>query len=396
VSALLVGVGVVLIVVGLADVFLTVLHYENPGFLAVRTYRYGWEIARRITAPLPRRLRGLMRSMTAPAMVVLNLTGWLGFQIVGFALVYEPAIAHGHFTTARNGTSFGTALYFSAASLTSLSFSDVEPRTLAYHGVAALETLVGLALLTLAISYLLNLYRILQDQGALSTGLFHHARNGNEPLTLLEPHFPRGRPAELGTLVRTLHDNITTEHEGLRRYPIVWYFHTRRPYRSLPYMFWFTGAAAAALRWGVPEGHPTSEEPWLPGLIRGFDDVVDRVASRFLPEPLPDPPEPVALDVFACAVRTSGDLASATRSGGGEGADEGAAGDDGLTRFLAVERAMCELASTSPERDVERRYRRYCAWSIFVGRGRIFVEAASRDLGLDPATLYEAPERLRF
>jgi len=91
VSALLVGVGVVLIVVGLADVFLTVLHYENPGFLAVRTYRYGWEIARRITAPLPRRLRGLMRSMTAPAMVVLNLTGWLGFQIVGFALVYEPA-----------------------------------------------------------------------------------------------------------------------------------------------------------------------------------------------------------------------------------------------------------------------------------------------------------------
>ncbi|HVM67487.1 MAG TPA: ion channel, partial [Acidimicrobiales bacterium] len=161
-SAVWVVAGAAVIAFGICDLFLTVLHYESPGLVTLRAYSVAWKGARWSTAPLPPRARAFTRSMVAPALVVVQIAVWLGLQVVGFALLYYPAISSHHFVVGRTGHSFGTTLYFSAASLTSLSFSDVEPRSLAYHSVAAAETLVGLGILTLTISYVLNLYRVLQ------------------------------------------------------------------------------------------------------------------------------------------------------------------------------------------------------------------------------------------
>jgi len=377
-SALSIFGGLLVVSLGLVDVFLTVLHYENPGLLAGPTYRAVWACARWITAPLPNPTRALARSMVAPSMVVMTLAGWLALPVLGFSLVYWPPIAHHHFAVGHAGHSFGTAVYFSAASLTSLSFSDVQPASLAYHAVAAAETLVGLGILTLAISYILNLYRVLQDQGVLATLLLHHSAGGNDPIRLLESHFVDGRPEGLSTLVRELDRNLTEYREGMRRYPLVWYFHTRRPYRSLPYIFWFTGSAAAALRWGLPSGHPAGRDPWLPGLIAGYEHTISQVSGQFLPAGLPSAPDPVAPDVFA-------------RADQGQGVD-----DEMLGRFLDIETEMGRLAGLGERGDLAQRYERYQAWTAFVGRGRRFVDEACRQLGLDPALLSQDPGRTRF
>jgi hypothetical protein len=377
VSVLSIVAGVAVVTFGLLDVFLTVLHYENPGF-ALPAYRAVWAGARWLTTPLPGSSRARTRSMIAPAMVVMTLVGWLAFPVLGFSLIYWPAVAHRHFAAGHAGHSFGTALYFSAATLTSLSFSDVQPVSLAYHAVAAIETLVGLGILTLAISYVLNLYRVLQDQGILAMLLLQHSDRGNDPIRLLASHFIDGRPQGLGTLVRELDRNLTEHREGMRRYPLVWYFHTRRPYRSLPYIFWFTGAAGAALRWGLPRGHPATREPWLPGLLAGYDDAIDQIARQFLPSGLPPVPDAVPAEAFAAAL---------------QGAE---VHDDMVRRFLDIEAAMCTIAGPVDPGDFADRYERYRAWTAFVGRGRAFVEAASRKLGMDPDVLYEDPRRIRF
>jgi len=368
--------GAVVIAVGVTDVFLTVLHYESPGLMTLRAYASAWRAARWCTAPLPPRARALLRSMFAPALVVATIAVWLGLQVVGFALVYSPAIADHHFETGRAGHSFGTALYFSGATLSSLSFSDVEPRSLAYHGLAAAETLVGLGILTLAITYVLNLYRVLQDQGVLSSLLLHHSMAANDPVALVRPHFVDGRPEGLGTLLRELDRNLTEYREGIRRYPLVWYFHTRRPYRSLPYIFWFTGAAAAALRWALPASHPATTDPWLPGLINGYEDTVRGVSLQFLGETgVPEPA--VSLAEFRAAI-------------------EGRTAPDRVTRFLETERLMCEMGRTAPEPDVAERYARYREWARFSDVGRAFVRDASTALGLDPEQLFTDPRSVTF
>ncbi len=57
--------GVVLILVGLLDVFFTVLHYDGFGFLSSRLYNRLFEAVRFLTRPLPRRCRALGLSMAA-------------------------------------------------------------------------------------------------------------------------------------------------------------------------------------------------------------------------------------------------------------------------------------------------------------------------------------------
>jgi hypothetical protein len=375
-SAVWLVVGAAVIAFGIYDLFLTVLHYEDPGLVTLRTYSAAWKGARWATKPLPRRARAFTRSMVAPALVVVQISLWLGLQVVGFALLYYPAISSHHFVVGRTGHSFGTALYFSAASLTSLSFSDVEPRSLAYHSVAAAETLVGLGILTLTISYLLNLYRVLQDQGVLSSLLLHHSATENDPTALLRPHFVDGRPTELGTLLRELDRSLTEFGEGIRRYPLVWYFHTRRAYRSLPYIFWFAGAAAGAVRWGLPATHPATTDPWLAGLISGYEDMVGRVSGQFLGAPA-QPGAALTFTEFRDAV------------GRGEGGGM-------VTRFLEVEQRMCEMGATEPEHDLGARFERYRDWVRFAGMGGAFVRRASTSLGLDPQLLFDDPRGARF
>jgi hypothetical protein len=161
---------------------------------------------------------------------------------------------------------------------------------------------------------------------------------------------------------------------------VVWYFHTRRPYRSLPYIFWVTASVASALRWTAPREHPASQVPWLEGLVTGFDDVLDEVTENFLPQPLPDPPAPAPCGRFR-------ELAC------GSEADDEAGRLVG--RFLHVERWMHGLAGVEVGPPDEDRYHRYVDWNAFTGRARAFVELASRDLGIDPHLMYEDPQRVQ-
>lgn len=380
--------GALIVAIGLVDVFVTVLHYDGPGIFALPTYRFVWETLRRATEILPGRLRVMGRSMAAPLMVVLTLVLWLGVQIVGFALLYYPAVTSS-FAVGRVGRSFATALYVSIATLTSLSFGDVEPRTLAYHLVASLETLVGLGILTLSISYLLNLYRELQEQGVLASLLYQRSFGSNEPLRLLEPHFVTGKAANVSLVVRELHHSLVAYEEGVRRYPVLWYFHARRPYRSVPYIFWATAAVAGALAWAAPADHAASKDPWLPGLLEGFEHVLTRVASRFLRQTVPEPPEPVSLERF-CARAASTDTDTDIDADPGAG-DEGAM----LDRFLELERSLHRLTRTDIGPPTVGRYDRYCQWLFFTARARAFVELASRDLGMNPELMYEDPGRIQ-
>ncbi|MBO0730583.1 MAG: two pore domain potassium channel family protein [Acidimicrobiaceae bacterium] len=379
-NVLLYVLGAILVVGGLVDVFLTVLHYDAPGLVLARSYRFVWHIARTATAALPERPRSLARSMVAPVMVAGSIGGWLGAQLLGFGLIFLPGFQSRHgFTLGQLTGSLWSALYFSAATLTSLSFSDVEPRTLGYHWLAAAETLIGLGILTLTISYLLGLYQVLRQQSVLAARIQHQSGSSNDPRSLLAPHFFNGQARETSVLVRDLHQGLTEHYQGLLRYPIVYYFHTRQPNRSIAYIFWFVGATAAALRWGLPEGHPVAADPWLPALIEGYEDMARHLEDRFLPDAPEAPPEPVPFDTFLLARATGMDPEN-----------------ERLKSFLAIDRCLQDLACLKEPSDAHEAYQRYQQWFHFTSCGRAFVQSATQDLGLSPQVLYEEPGRSLF
>ena len=98
-----------------------------------------------------------------------------------------------------------------------------------------------------------------------------------------------------------LHRSLVELYEGLKRYPVLYYYHSRWASRSLHYTFRMIGGVAGALCWGLPKNHPASQSPWLPTLITGVDMMTSYIDERFLSESLEETPEPVPFETFEAA-----------------------------------------------------------------------------------------------
>ncbi|MDQ5812333.1 MAG: ion channel [Actinomycetota bacterium] len=373
---LLVAVGVFLILVGLLDVFFTVLHYDGYGFLSSRLYNKLFSAVRFLTRPLPRRYRALGLSMAAPLMVPVTITVWIFLVSLGYALIYYAGMGGRTFSFSDAGLepSFMEALYFSGVAVSTLGFGDITPTSSLYQAIVVSEALVGFGILTLAISYIIGVYGVLQRLGVLAAGLHHQAQDTDNPWTILAPHFQGSKPVALESHLMELHRGLVEVYEGMRRYPIVYYYHSRRAYRSLPYTFRTMGGMAGALRWGLPTGHLASQTPWLPTLITGLTTLMVYMDERFLSEHLEDAPKPVSFEGFEAALIGQRDPP-----------------DWFSKRFLEMERWMRDLAHLEEAPDAKEAYERYSEWLPFAHHVRAFFEASAKDLGYELKELAHGP-----
>jgi hypothetical protein len=369
--------GVFLIIVGLLDVFFTVLHYDGFGFLSSRLYRRIFGLVRFLTRPLPRRYRALGLSMAAPLMVPVTIAVWILLVTLGYALVYYAGMDGETFFSlpGRNlDPSLLEALYLSGVAVSTLGFGDITPTSSLYQAIVVSEALVGFGILTLAISYIIGVYGVLQRLGVLAAGLHHQAQDTDNPWTILAPHFQGSKPVALESHLMELHRGLVEVYEGMRRYPIVYYYHSRRAYRSLPYTFRMMGGMAGALRWGLPTGHLASQTPWLPTLITGLTTLMVYMDERFLSEHLEDVPKPVSFEGFEAALTGQRDPP-----------------DWFSKRFVEMERWMRDLAHLEEAPDAKEAYERYSEWLPFAHHVRAFFEASAKDLGYELDELAHGP-----
>lgn len=361
--------GLGLVVVGLLDVFFTVLHYDDFGFLSKRLHRGIWGALRRLTAPMPRNLRNFVLSLGGPLMIPATILLWLGLVTVGFALIYYAGKGGENFAFDYDvDQSFGRMLYLSGVTVATLGYGDITPISPLYELMALSESLIGFGLLSLSISYVLGTYSVLHQLTILDSDLYHQAEDPTDPKSTLISHFPEGHPKNLDPHLMSLYRGMIAYAEGLRRYPVVYYFYGRRPYRSMPYAFYMIGGLAAALRWGLPKGHSATQEPWLPALVEGFTGVTIRIEKRFMHHrQAQDGPQAVAFSTFVDCL---------------EGKEEPA--DTWLGQFLDLERRMRQLAGLDGALpDAEEAYTRYKEWLPFAHRVDRFVRITLEDLGLE-------------
>jgi len=176
-----------------------------------------------------------------------------------------------------------------------------------------------------------------------------------------------------------LTDDLDRYEQGLRRYPVVYYFHTRRTDRSVPRVFAALGELIALARWGLPADEPLTHDPSLRALSRQYVMTMERMQRSFthrLPE---ERRLPVAEERFWQVRR--GEL----RDPGVEafGALEAEARySAGLPHCLEV--ADCGASHAEV-------YRRYREWLAFAEHRRVFVEGITRSLGYEqmPETLFD-------
>jgi hypothetical protein len=361
--------GALIVLAALVDLFVTVFNYDGFSFLANRLHGVLWKTMRRLARPLPTRARHAALSLGSASMLPATYVLWLGLLITGFAMMFAAGLSAAGFSS-RAGHGIGTGFYLSAGDITSLTFGDITAQSGLMRALVVLETIIGLTTFTLALGYVVTTFGVLRTLDGLHATVRRHAEEPSKPSSILARHFRGGQPTELPSLLERITEKLEDYDQGLRRYPVVYYFHTRRLARSIPKIFSNLGRLVALVRWGLPADEPMTDDPLLAALIGEYGTTLERLQRSFVGPPDLHPPEP--LDRAEFIEQYARDAA------GPDGADENVA------EFRELQQAARSSAGIpfSPTAD-EDSYEQYREWLPFAYRNRVVLRRVAHALGYD-------------
>jgi hypothetical protein len=296
------------------------------------------------------------------------MTFWLGTVIVGYGLIYYSQMHGMSFLYSGQNLSPGlfSAMYFSAAQLATVGTSQISPETDLLRVISIVETMTGLGLITLILTFLFGVYQVVHDLRALASNFVTAEHHPDDPLAGLDPYFAQGELSCLDNDLRAISDNLWSYTDGLRQHPLAYFFQSGNDHFSLPYVLHMSGHWVAALRWGLPSEHPVTTQPLVTRLTLQFEQFADHLQGR------PGwtrvrTPEVVSYECFLAAYGT-----------------EQAESDEWLGRFLLLDRYMARLARSDHPANPMMAYQRYKLWLPFARRTEQMIAAISQDLDYRP------------
>ncbi|MEE6272313.1 potassium channel family protein [Georgenia sp. MJ206] len=212
-------VGALLVGLVLWDVFQTLWYPSAQGRLSRALMMGTWRLTGRLG-------RGA-RKRSGPLALVAVIGAWGALVVVGGALVYWPhvptAFTYGPGVVPDDGAELLEALYLSLVSVATLGFGDVVPTVGWLRAAVPLQALIGFALLTAAVSWVLQVYPALNRRRTLSL----HLAALREAGTLEALGALTGVTA--ARILGTLATSLTKVRVDLTQYSETYYFQDESP-----------------------------------------------------------------------------------------------------------------------------------------------------------------------
>jgi hypothetical protein len=289
--------GGLLVCLILVDVFLTVLYARiGTGILSPRLARAVWYVFRLLACRAGSR-RGKVLSVCGPTILVLLLGMWALGLTLGTALILHPHL--GKAITSSSGktdTGFITALFAGGSSIAIVGASNYTPQSGWFKLFYLFNSLVGMSVVSLTLTYLMQIYTALQRRN--SAALSVHIGSGKiaDAAKLLAGIGPQGRFETGITVLAGLADDLANVKEAHHFYPVLFYFRFEQPFYSVSRMTTVALDTVTLIRAALDNNHyrwfidsgavsDTWESSML--LLRTLEEAF---LGRDLPEPAaPDP-----------------------------------------------------------------------------------------------------------
>lgn len=242
--------GVLLVLLVLADVFLTVLFpASGHGPLREPLSRWTWRRLVGIGGRLPPERRRRLLAYSGPVIISQTILVWLLLLILGWALVYLPALGTGIVAAqGRTDDGFATALYVSGFTVTTLGTGDVVPVDPVYRLLVVTEAAVGFSVVTLVLTYFLSTYGAVTRRRTFASQLHHQTFGTGSAAHLLAGLTDgQGRLAGRAELA-AIASHLTEMGETHTSYPVLAYFHYRHERYAIPRMLLVALEAGALVR----------------------------------------------------------------------------------------------------------------------------------------------------
>lgn len=223
--------GAALVLLALVDVFLTVLHARlGTAVLSTRVSRLVWRAFRPFAARAGRQ-RGKVLSFCAPTILVALVGMWAALLAVGMALLIHPAL--GSAVRASAGPTpgdFVTAMYAAGSSLFFVSVGDLAPHTPPYRLLYLVSSLIGMSVLSLTITYLLQLYQGLRERNTFGLKLHLMTGSTDDAVEIVAGMAARGHFDATYSAFAEIGAEATKVKEAHHFYPILAFFRFREPF----------------------------------------------------------------------------------------------------------------------------------------------------------------------
>jgi hypothetical protein len=210
------AIGVAVVLLALRDIFHTLWHPSGRGGFSRQVMAAVWRAGR------PRRGRHRVSVLAGPLSMGFVVVTWVALVALGWTLVYWPHLAEGFVLgsnlgeTARGGLL--DALYLSMVTVATLGFGDIVPTDEWLRIAVPVEALLGFALLTAAVTWVLQIYPALTRRRALAVRLSLLAR-ADAVRVLAEEEMAMTAP-----LLESLAGELVQARVDLKQYAETYYF----------------------------------------------------------------------------------------------------------------------------------------------------------------------------
>ncbi|MDQ6693599.1 MAG: ion channel [Chloroflexota bacterium] len=225
--------------------------------------------------PLKGDARHRFLGLAIPLLIVGLMASWVLLLLFAFGLIYAAWIAApGAFRTTIGGSTpeWGDALYFSGITLATVGYGDFQPVHVFLRVVAIIEGFSGVAVISLSIAYVLEIYPIIQRKRVLAVLLNEETAGQVSALPLLVRYLRNNNFEALADLLRLINMEMLTVAEAHRRLPVLHYSHPVEVERSFLRVLLVVRNLVATLRYGVASGRGIawSQDP----RVRGLEDTL--------------------------------------------------------------------------------------------------------------------------
>ncbi len=288
-------IGAFIIMLILLDVFLTVLYARiGTGIISYQLAHLAWRFFLFLSKPF-RRARANVLSFCGPVIVILLVVVWALGLTCGTALIIHPKL--GTSVRAGNGstpTDFITALYTGGSSISVVGSSDLAPQTSGFRLFYLLNSVVGMSVVSLTLTYLMQIYTALQQRNTLGLKLHLMTSKTDDAAELVAGLGPQGQFNSSYSNLADLAVEMTQVKELHHFYPVLFYFRFREPYYSVSMSALVALDTVTLLKTGLPDeqygwlkSSASVSQLWHAALL-----LVTILEGTFLPGGSPDQPEP--------------------------------------------------------------------------------------------------------
>ena len=282
--------GILLVLFILVDVFLTVLYARmGAGILSTQLARVVWRGFRALARLLGARSRMLL-SFCGPFILVSVLLVWALALAVGVALIIHPKL--GTSVTATSGptpTDFATALYASGGSISIVGGSNFQPETAGFRLLFLVNSIVGMSVISLTVTYLLQVYNALYRRNATGFALHLASAETGDAAEIVVGLAPEGEVSGGYTNLSEIAAQIAGVKESHHFYPVLFYFRFPDAQYAVSRMALLTLDAISLVKSGLDDQRYAwlKESMALTQLWHGSLDLIKGLGEGFLPEAMP-------------------------------------------------------------------------------------------------------------